>query len=162
MLLVLTACDFRARYRRQALGVLWSLASPVLMTALMSFILSSAFGSTAHDLPTFLLIGLIVWQWAVSSVAAGTRVYSTHGELLRIAVFPRGLLPVAIVLSQMCSFVIQSLLLIVFIGLFPQSFSLSWALPVVPLLLIALAVLLVGITLTTSVLCVVYRDVSYL
>jgi ABC-2 type transport system permease protein len=40
VLAVLTRNEFRARYRSQALGILWSLLNPLVQTAILSFIFS--------------------------------------------------------------------------------------------------------------------------
>jgi lipopolysaccharide transport system permease protein len=133
-----------------------------LMTGILSFVFTRAFKSPSPNFPVFLLIGLIMWQWASSGISAGTRVFITHADLLKNAVFPLHILPAARIFSQAINFAIQSLMILACIAFFPSSFRLSLALLWVPLLIIAFALLLVGITLATSAMTIVYRDVAYI
>ena len=66
------------------------------------------------------------------------------------------------VLSYGINFCIESLALLLFVPFFPDAFRLSPALLLIPLLLLALVLALIGVALATSVLNVIYRDVAYL
>src|SRR6185437_741529 len=61
VLTVLLRNEFRARYRSQALGILWSLLNPLVQTAILSFIFShvSAFKSAIPYHAVYLLIGVV-------------------------------------------------------------------------------------------------------
>lgn len=159
---VLVRTDFRARYRGQALGVLWSILYPLVMMGIMSLIFTQVFVSRVKHFPIYVLIGLLFWQWATSSVTAATQVFVSHADVIKRTVFPRQLLPMAMVLSYGINFFIESLALLAFVPIFPQAFQLSPALLCVPILLLCLAVLLMGVALATSVLHVIYRDVAYI
>jgi ABC-type polysaccharide/polyol phosphate export permease len=162
VLTVLTRYDFRGRYRAQALGVVWSLANPLVMMAIISLVFTRVFHSHIDNFPVFVLIGLLAWQWISSAVAAGTQSIVGNAELIKRTVFAREALPTAAVLSYGINYCLESLVLVAFAMLFPGSLRLSSALVIVPVLLALLALLLVGVTLATSVLNVVYRDVAYI
>ena len=120
------------------------------------------FNSATKHFPVFLLIGLVTWQWVQNSVTSATQVFVHHADIIKRTVFSRWLLPVSAVLSYGINFLIESLALLAFIPIFPGAFKVSWALLLVPVLLLALLLTLVGISLATSVLNVIYRDVAYL
>jgi ABC-type polysaccharide/polyol phosphate export permease len=162
VLRVLTRCDFRARYRAQALGVLWSLLNPIVMMGILSLIFTRVFHSNTPHFPIFVLIGLVTWQWISASVTAATQVFVAQADLVKRTVFPRMLLPTSAVLSYGLNFCIESSVLLLFIPKFPDAFRLTPALLVVPVLIGLLLVVLVGLSLMTSVLNVIYRDVAYL
>lgn len=162
VLQVLTRSDFRSRYRAQALGVVWSLLNPLVMMGIMSIIFTQVFRSTTRHFPVFLLIGLILWQWVQNSVSAATQVFVHNADVIKRTVFARWLLPVSSVLSYGINFCIESLALLLFVPFFPDAFRLSPALLLIPLLLLALVLALIGVALATSVLNVIYRDVAYL
>jgi ABC-type polysaccharide/polyol phosphate export permease len=159
---VLARTDFRARYRSQALGLIWSLLNPLVMMAIMSLIFTQVFRTTNQHFPIFLLIGLLFWQWVSASINSATQVFVSHADVIKRTVFPRHMLPVAMVLSYGVNCCIESLLLLVFVPIFPGAFRLSPALLLLPVLLGLLAVLLSGIALAASVLNVIYRDVAYI
>lgn len=162
VLYVLTRTDFRARYRAQALGIIWSLLNPLVMMAIISVIFTQLFKSAEENFSIFLLIGLLGWQWFTASLNAATGVFISNAEIVKRTVFARQLLPIAISLSYGINFCIESVVLLAFIPIFPGAFKLSWALLLVPVFLAIQLALIVGLALMTSVLNVIYRDVQYL
>lgn len=162
VLWVLTRTDFRARYRAQALGIIWSLLNPLVMMAIISVIFTQVFKSAQAHFPIFLLIGLLSWQWFTTSINAATGVFISNADIVKRTVFARQLLPISTSLSYAINFGIESLVLLAFIPIFPGAFKLSWALLLVPVFLAIQLALIVGLALMTSVLNVIYRDVQYL
>jgi ABC-type polysaccharide/polyol phosphate export permease len=159
---ILTRHEFRARYRGQALGVIWSLLNPVIMMGILSVIFTRVFPSGKKDYPIYVLIGLVVWQFFSSALSAGTTAFMAHAEIIKRTIFPRQLLPLAVMLSFGLNFLIESSVLVLFIPVFPSSFTLSWTLLLAPVVLAFLVLFLAALVLATSVLHVVYRDVAYL
>jgi ABC-type polysaccharide/polyol phosphate export permease len=154
--------DFRARYRAQALGVVWSLIQPLVMMGILSLVFTKAFRSTEPHFPVFLLIGLLVWQWVSAALNASTYAFMGNADMVKRTVFPRMLLPLATVLSYGINAGVESIALLALIPFFPGAFHLSWALLGIVPLLLCLVVLLGGAVLAISVLNVIYRDVAYL
>lgn len=159
---VLTRHEFRARYRAQALGVVWSLLNPIVMMGILSVIFTRVFKSATPNFPIFMLIGLIVWQFISTAALASTAAFVSHAEIIKRTIFPRQLLPLAVMLSYGINFAIESSVLLIFIPIFPDAFRLSWTLLLVPVILGFLMLLLAGVALAVSVLNVIYRDVGYL
>jgi ABC-type polysaccharide/polyol phosphate export permease len=162
VLWVFTRSDFRARYRAQALGVIWSLLNPLVMMAIFSLIFTKVFKTQAAHFPIFLLIGLIVWEWISQSISAATQVFISNADVIKRTVFAREVLPTMSVASFGINFLISSVVLLVFVPIFPGAFKLSPALLLIPPLLGLMFLLIVGVGLATSVLNVIYRDVAYL
>ena len=154
--------DFRARYRAQALGVLWSLLQPLVMMAILSLVFTRAFRSTEPSFPVFLLLGLLVWQWVSSSLNAATIAFVANAELVKRTVFPRVLLPMSSVLSYGVNAAIESLALVALIPFFPDAFRPSLALMLLPVVILVLVTLLSGAALAIAALHVIYRDVAYI
>ena len=162
VLWVLTRTEYRARYRSQALGFLWSLLNPLVMMGIISLVFTHLYRSTEKHFPVFLLIGLLIWQWVTSAINTATAVFVSNADIIKRTIFLRQLLPISTVLSYGINFGIESLALIMFIPIFPGAFKLSPALLIVPVLLAIFALLLIGVALAVSVLNVIYRDVAYL
>ena len=162
VLWVLAHSDFRARYRAQALGVVWSLLNPLVMMTILSVIFTRVFRSEVKNFPVFMLIGLVLWQWIQTSLNSGTVVLVNNAEIIKRTVFPRQLLPVSVVFSYAINFSVESLIVLAAAVVWPDAFTISPALLMVPIALAILAVLLVGLTMASSVLNVIYRDVAYL
>jgi len=159
---VLTRHEFQSRYRAQALGVVWSLLYPVVMMGILSIIFGRVFKSNDVTYPIYVLIGTIFWQFVSRALNSSTAAFMAHAEIIKRTIFPRQLLPVAVMLSFGINFCIESMVLLVFIPVFPQSYQLSWALMLLPFVLGFLLLFLAGVALAMSVLNVVYRDLAYL
>ncbi len=70
-LLSLVRMDLRLRYRRSALGIVWSLLNPLLMTAVLCFGFCGVYNQSIAEYAPFVLIGLAFWQFLNSTVQAG-------------------------------------------------------------------------------------------
>lgn len=164
VLTVLTRNEFRARYRSQALGILWSLLNPLVQMTILSVIFShvSAFKQAIPSYPVYLLIGVIVWQWFSTGIGQATESFITHADIVKRTVFSRQLLPIASVLSYGINFAMESALVLALAIIFPHSLKLSPALVLVPVILAILCTLIVGVVMATSVLNVIYRDVAFM
>ncbi|MFO0676155.1 MAG: ABC transporter permease [Polyangiaceae bacterium] len=162
VLVVLTRHDFRSRYRAQALGMVWSLLQPLVTMALLAIIFSRVFQSSTRNLPIFLLVGIVTWQWIATSLTTSTVAFVSYGNFLKNTVFPRELLPISMVLSTSLNFALESLLLPLFIPAFPDAFRVTPALLLVPVFVFLLGLMLAGAALVVSVLNVLFRDVAYI
>ena len=154
--------DFRARYRAQALGVVWSLLQPLVMMGLLSLVFTRAFRTSEPHFAVFLLIGLLGWQWFSAALNAATLSFVHQADLVKRTVFPRALLPISAVASYGINAMVESLALLALIPFFPDAFKLTPALLTLPLLVACLGVLLAGASVAVAVLNVIYRDVAYL
>ena len=162
LLRLFVANDFRARYRAQALGVVWSLLQPLVMMAILSQVFKGAFADTEPHFPLFLLIGLLVWQWMSASLNAATITFVINADMVKRTVFPRALLPISAVFSYGINAAVESLVLLALVPFFPGALHLGWAMIAIPGLLACLILGVAGTSLAVAVLNVIYRDVAYL
>lgn len=104
LLYTLTARELKARYRGSALGFLWSLANPLLLLAVYSFVFDVVFEprvAGARPYALFLVSGLFPWIWVSTSLLEGSMSLITNAGLIRKSVFPAELLPLVSVLSNL-------------------------------------------------------------
>lgn len=168
LLLDLIWKDLRVRYRYAAMGFLWAILEPLLMTLILSFVFSIVFqyrpGAEALDPETpfavFLLCGLIFWNLLSRSVSDGAKSLVANRQLVGKVNFPREIIPYASIGVNLFNFGIG---FIIFLGLHLVlgGALASTALLVVPLLLIQLA-LITGLALLLSCVNVFFRDVEYI
>jgi ABC-type polysaccharide/polyol phosphate export permease len=160
-LAVLTRHEFKARYRAQSLGLVWSLLNPIIMMGILSVVFARVGASWRHS-QVQMLIGLIVWQFISNASMQSTGAFITHAEILKRTVFPRQLLPLAVMLSWGINFCIESCVLFLFIPIYPDSYQLTPALLLIPVVIGLLVLFLAGVALAAAALNVLYRDVAYL
>lgn len=104
LLATLTSRELKARYRGSALGFLWSLANPLLLLAVYTFVFGVIFrprSEGADPYALFVVSGLFPWIWLSSSALEGASSLSANSGLIRKAVFPAELLPMVSVLSNL-------------------------------------------------------------
>ncbi len=154
--------DFKVRYRAQALGLLWSFANPLVMMAILSIVFVKVMKVPVPHFPVFLLIGQLLWQFLNNSVTAGTASLIDNTQIVKRTVYPRQLVPIAAVLSHLLNFVMECLMLVAFVVVFPDAYRLSPWLLFLPIIVGIQVVFLFGVTMATSALNVVYRDIFYL
>ncbi|HKV13186.1 MAG TPA: ABC transporter permease [Thermoanaerobaculia bacterium] len=107
LLLTLTSRELKARYRGSVLGFLWSLANPLLLLAVYTFVFSVVFQprtAGADPYALFIVTGLFPWIWTSVSILEGSMSLLANSGLIRKAVFPAELLPMVAVLSNLVHF----------------------------------------------------------
>lgn len=103
LLATLTSRELKARYRGSVLGFLWSLANPLLLLAVYTFVFSVVFQSRVPGIEPyalFVVCGLFPWVWLNTSALEGSMSLIANSGLIRKAVFPAELLPMVTVLSN--------------------------------------------------------------
>ena len=162
--------DLKVRHRGSFLGMLWSLATPLLIVALYWFIFSFIFKQpVATDVarpdgqkPAFgiyFFAGLVMWNYFSTAVSASTGSVTGAGYLLNKVYFPRAILPMTSVLSSVVTFAFELcvLLIAVVIALGAPSPQLLW----MPLIVAVGVVLAFGFALLLSAVTVLLRDVAH-
>ena len=166
LLATLVARELKARYRGSVLGFLWSLANPLLLFLVYTFVFTRILpgGRTPGAQPywLFLMIGLFPWIWASTSVLEGTVSLTTNASLIRKAVFPAEILPMVSVIANLVHFLFAMPILAValvvgrYLG-YPVG---GWSALLMPVV-IALQLLVVGgVTLGLAALNVHFKDVK--
>ena len=153
--------DLRARYKGSALGVLWTLAYPLLLMGIYLLVFSLLWHQ--FDVPhyaLFLLSGLTVWVFFATSLQNASRSMLDNANLIRKVRFPRQLVPLSVVATQLVSFCVMLVALIVLVvAIIPATRSTFWM--AVPLSLPLIA-LVAGLSLAAASLDVIFRDIEFL
>jgi lipopolysaccharide transport system permease protein len=154
--------DFQARYKGSALGVLWSLANPLLLMAVYVVVFSVLLrvGSSLHDYALYVLVGVAAWVFFSTSLTLASRSMLDYAPLIRKTRFPRQLVALSAVATQLVTFAVMlAVLLVLAVVLVPESRDTFWL--AVPLAVPFIA-LTAGVALALASLNVVFRDVEHL
>lgn len=160
-LLNLILKDFRIRYRNMSLGILWSVINPLVMLGVLVFIFSYVYPNpTVSYYPVFVLLGLVTYNSFTMCLSATTTCIVENAPLIKKSIFPRVILPLSIIISQLLQVAIQWLLIALFILIFrvPITVSFLW----LPVIIVVQFVFIIGLSLTCATLNVYFRDVQYL
>jgi ABC-type polysaccharide/polyol phosphate export permease len=155
--------DLQAKYRGSALGVLWTVANPVMLMGVYLLVFGvvwkSPFSQGGHY-PLFLLSGLALWTFFAAAVQSSSRSMLDNANLIRKTRFPRQLVPISVVFAHLVSFVAMLVLLLVlnFIVL-DRVRATEWL--AIPLCVLFVGVVC-GISLAVASLNVLFRDVEFI
>jgi homopolymeric O-antigen transport system permease protein len=153
--------DFRIRYRNMSLGVLWSIANPLVMMAVLTFVFTRIYPNPAvGNFAVFILCGLVPFNFYSLALNAGTTSLLDNQSLVKRVRCPRRVFPVAAVLANCLHFLIQIGLLFAFIFIFGYRVNRYW--PLLGLIWGLEVMFMSGLALITSALDIYYRDVRYL
>jgi lipopolysaccharide transport system permease protein len=159
--LQLVARDLTVRYRQTALGVLWAVLQPVLMTVVFSIFFGhlAHVSSEGHSYPLFSLTGLVPWTFFANALLLGSLSLVSNSALVSKIYFPRILIPAAVVAAGVVDLVIALVIALVVVlsaGTVPPL-----AIVALPLLVAIAMAAALGISAGLSALNVRYRDVRY-
>jgi lipopolysaccharide transport system permease protein len=167
LLLLFVKRDFTAQYKQTILGPLWHFIQPLFTTIVFLTVFT-----TIAKIPTdgiepilFYMSGIAIWNYFSSCLNATSSTFTANAGIFGKVYFPRLVLPLSTVLSQLIKFGIQFLLLLVamiYFGIKNNSFhfGLSWLL--IPILLVMMAALGLGLGIIISSLTTKYKDFTVL
>lgn len=160
LLRALVSKELKVKYKRSALGFLWSLITPIALAGIYLFVFVYVYKVPKPDFILFLLSGLLPWQYFNMSVMAATSSFVENGALIRKAYFPRHLLPLSIVLANLINFLIGLGVLLIVVAIAGKPFwsQAHWLVGAVALETLLLA----GFTLILSVGNIYFRDIQQL
>jgi lipopolysaccharide transport system permease protein len=153
--------DFRIRYRSTSLGVAWSIANPLVMMGILTFVFTRIYSNpTIHHFALFVLCALVPFNFYNLASIAGTTSLLDNQSLVKRVPCPRAIFPIASVLASSLHFLIQIGLLVVLLLAFGHAMNRYWLwlLPIWAMEIIFMC----GLSLITSALDIYYRDMRYL
>lgn len=158
---LLSARDLRVRYATSALGYLWSILDPLVMSIIYWFVFTQIFQrGDIGEQPyiVFLISGLLPWVWFNSAVTDFTRAFRKDAKLVRSTAIPRSIWVNRIVLSKGIEFLFSLPVLVLF-AVFAGATA-GWGLLLLPVAIVLQLILLVGLGLIVSPLCVLWGDLE--
>jgi lipopolysaccharide transport system permease protein len=155
--------DLRAKYKGSLLGVVWSLAHPIVLMLVYLVVFSVMLKIQTADYDhywLFLLAGLPIWVFFATSLQSAARSLLENANLIRKVRFPRQLVPLSIVATQLVSFAVMLTIVVVLsLAYMPAARDTVWL--AIPLAAVAVC-LVAGLSLAVASLNAIYRDVEHL
>lgn len=152
--------DLKLKYRDSVFGFLWSLANPLMLILVYSFVFRQVLRGGVERLPYFILVGILPWNFFAQSLVMSTGSIIDNSGLIRKVALPLEVFPLATVAFNLAQYFLA---LIVFfpMAIFFFDVSPSWLwLAFFPLLLMHFLFTL-GMSFALSTVTVFYRDVRH-
>ena len=155
--------DLRAKYKGSVLGLAWSLAHPLLLMAVYLVVFSVLWKAAATDFDRywlFLLCGLPAWVFFATSLQSASRSLLENVDLIRKVRFPRQLVPLSSVATQVVAFAVMlGVVIALSLWLRPEARGTVWlALPVAAVIVLFVG----GFALLVASANAVFRDVEHI
>lgn len=167
LLVMFVKRDFVSFYKQTVLGPLWFFIQPLFTTIVYTFIFGNLAGLSTDGLPQplFYLAGITAWNYFAECLTKTSTVFKDNANIFGKVYFPRLILPLSIVVSNLVRFAVQFLLFLIMMGYYASAgthFNISWAILLFPLLVLMMALLGLGLGLIVTALTTKYRDLSFL
>lgn len=159
--------DFVSFYKQTVLGPLWFFIQPLFTTIIFTFVFGNLAGLSTDGLPQplFYLAGITAWNYFGDCITKTSTVFKDNANIFGKVYFPRLIMPLSIVTSNLVRFGVQLLLFIgmmVYYAAAGAEFSITWAIVLFPLLIVLMAFLGLGLGLIITAMTTKYRDLSFL
>ena len=167
LMLLFVKRDFIAQYKQTILGPIWHLVQPVLTTIMFLLI----FGRIAkistdgiHPI-LFYMSGITIWNYFTACLNNTSRTFIDNAGIFGKVYFPRLVLPLSVVISNIIKLGIQmGLLLLAMIYFhfngYPMTLTYNWI--YLPFIIVLIAFMGLGLGIIISSLTTKYRDFSVL
>ncbi len=167
LLMLLVRRDFVSFYKQTILGPLWFFIQPLFTTIIYTFIFGNLAAIPTDGLPQplFYLAGITAWNYFSDCLTKTSSVFTTNAGLFGKVYFPRLIVPLSIVISNLIRFGVQMLLFVVMMAVYwvkGASFHLNAYLLLFPFLLALMAMLGLGLGMIISAMTTKYRDLTFL
>jgi homopolymeric O-antigen transport system permease protein len=153
--------ELYGKYRGSVLGLMWTLINPLALMAVYTLVFSVLLKAfQIEHYPLFVLSGLLTWVFFQSAVQMSCSSLFTQPGLVKQVRFPRQMLPLAVVATNVVTLAAMLVVVVVVNLIFiSETRTTFWAALPLLVLLVALAS---GLGVVFGYLTVVYRDVEHL
>ncbi len=170
LLLLFVKRDFVSFYKQTILGPLWFFIQPIFTTIVFTFVFGNLAGISTDGLPQqlFYLAGITSWNYFSDCLTKTSTVFKDNANIFGKVYFPRLIMPLSIIVSNLVRFGVQLLLMIcmmVYFYFFPiqgTSFTITYGIFLFPLLVVLMALLGLGLGLIITAMTTKYRDLTFL
>lgn len=167
LLWLLVRRDFVSFYKQTILGPLWFFIQPFFTTIIFTFIFGNLAGISVDGLPKplFYMAGITAWGYFSECLTKTSTVFKDNANIFGKVYFPRLIMPLSIVISNLVKFGVQMLLFFILMAYFyftGEKFNITWAVSLFPLIVVLMALLGLGAGMLISAMTTKYRDLAFL
>lgn len=149
--------DLKVRYKRSAIGFLWTMLQPLLMLTVLNLVFSQIFRFDLRNYPVYALAGILFWNFFQQTITSSMNSLNANANILKKLPVPLAVFPIATVISGLVN------LLFAFVPLFGillwTGHPITPALAFLPVAIAIAVVFTLGAGLILSPLAVLFSDV---
>jgi lipopolysaccharide transport system permease protein len=169
LLWLLVRRDFVSFYKQTILGPIWFFIQPLFTTIMYTFIFGNLAGIKTGDVPgpVFYMAGITCWNYFADCITKTSTVFRDNATIFGKVYFPRLIMPLSLVVSNLVRFGVQMVLFLITMAWFYwgkglHSFHFTSYLLLFPFIVILMGLLGLGLGMIVTALTTKYRDLSLL
>lgn len=166
LLWLLVRRDFVSFYKQTILGPVWFFVQPIFTTIVFTFVFGNLakISTNGAPQPLFYMAGIISWSYFADCLTKTSTVFRDNAAIFGKVYFPRLIMPLSIVFSNLIKFGVQFILFIILIVYYliqgnriePNGYIL-----LLPIIMLLMAILGLGLGLIITALTTKYRDLAF-
>ena len=158
--------DFVSSFKQTILGPLWFFINPIFTTVVYLIVFGNIANLSTDGAPKilFYLAGVTLWNYFSSSLGGTTNVFVGNAGIFGKVYFPRLVMPITIVISNLMRFGVQFLLFLVvfFYYWYKGEVTPNWWVLFTPIFILMMSLFALGVGMIFSSLTTKYSDLSML
>ncbi len=152
--------DFRGKYKKSILGVLWSFLNPLFQLLIYALVFPFILKNDVDNYIIFLIVALMPWNFFNMTILQSAACIVSNGGIIKKVFFPREILPISTTTSNLINFLITCI--IVFAALFISGIGIGPSIVMLPLIVLIQYIFQLGLSFIFSSITVYIRDIEYL
>ncbi|MDP3557255.1 MAG: ABC transporter permease [Bacteroidota bacterium] len=159
--------DFVSIYKQTILGPIWFFIQPIITAFTYAIIFGTLAGISTEGLPPilFYMCGITLWNYFSDTLSKTSDTFTANASIFGKVYFPRMIVPLSVVLSNLIKFGVQFLLFIVvwiYYLVTDTTIHPNLTLLLVPFLILLMGFLGLGLGIIITSLTTKYRDLKFL
>jgi lipopolysaccharide transport system permease protein len=156
-----------ASYKQTILGPLWFVIPPILTTLIFTVVFGRIGRISTNGQPDFLffMLGVTAWNYFATCLTKAATTFTTNSAIFGKVYFPRLIMPLSTILTNLATFAIQFVVFLVFLVIMKARgahIEPNWRMAILPILLMHMAALGLGIGCIVSALTTRFRDLAFM
>ena len=152
--------DFKAKYKRSILGILWTILNPLLTMLVLTIVFSTLFRFDIKNFPVYLLSGQVIFSFFSEATSLSMTSILGAGAMIKKVNMPKYIFPVSRVLSSLVNLMLSLLALLLVMAFTHSPFYWTILLSIIPIFYVFLFSLGIGLIMSAAI--VFFRDMMYL
>ncbi len=157
LLVQLIARNIKTRYKRSALGILWTMLNPLLMMLVLTFVFSEVFRFQTKHYAAYALAGLSLWNFFAQTTTGAMSELMWGGSLMNRIYLPRAIFAVTALGTGLVNLLLS--LVPLFLIMIVTGVPVRPAILILPLPIILTAMFALGVALFLSRVAAYFADV---
>jgi lipopolysaccharide transport system permease protein len=168
LLFLLVRRDFVSFYKQTIFGPLWFFIQPIFTTIIFTIVFARMAGINTEDVPAplFYLTGTIAWNYFAECLTKTSTVFKDNANIFGKVYFPRLIMPLSIIFSNLVKFGVQFILFVIMLLWFMlikgESVQPNGFVFLFPVIILLMALQGLGWGLIITALTNKYRDLAFL